>query len=255
MKRDILTIPRAGIEFGATHAEGIFVTAISPHILAPKVKNLRAKAAEKGRDPQSIKIFAAITPIIGATEEEADAKYKEALSYASEEGGLTVASGGLGLDLSILDIDTEITPSINHGGATKVLTMLDNLSYHGDDVPTWTPRNFGKIVSIGGLGPLPVGTPAQVADFMEEWMDVADLDGFVIGYVLTPGSFEDVVRLLVPELRKRGLYAPEGESGTMRERVYGKGQSKLRDDHIGSTYKYANYTEEGSSGAKTDEKK
>jgi len=62
-----------------------------------------------------------------------------------------------------------------------------------------------------------------------------------VGYVTSPGSFEDVVDLLVPELRARGRYAARGESGTLRERVFGAGQKRLRDDHVGSKYKYENY--------------
>ena len=53
--------------------------------------------------------------------------------------------------------------------------------------------------------------------------------------------------LLVPELRRRGLYPdpqPEGERLTAREKIYGRGQSGLRDDHIGSKYKYDVYVEE-----------
>jgi hypothetical protein len=64
-----------------------------------------------------------------------------------------------------------------------------------------------------------------------------------VGYVTSPGSFEDLVDLLVPELRKRGIYGPKGESGTLRERVFGAGQKRLRDDHVGSQYKYENYVE------------
>ena len=61
----------------------------------------------------------------------------------------------------------------------------------------------------------------------------------------TPGTFEDVVELLIPELRRRGLYAEKIEDGlTAREKVYGRGQSKLRDDHSGSAYKYAVYKED-----------
>jgi hypothetical protein len=65
--------------------------------------------------------------------------------------------------------------------------------------------------------------------------------------VTTPGTFEDVVDLLVPELRKRGLYPTEEEFQeglTAREKVYGAGQARLRDDHLGSTYKYDVYKEE-----------
>ncbi len=53
------------------------------------------------------------------------------------------------------------------------------------------------------------------------------------------------MRLLVPELRKRGVYPENAEEAlTARERIYGTGQSKLRDDHSGSGYKYNVYEEE-----------
>jgi len=46
-------------------------------------------------------------------------------------------------------------------------------------------------------------------------------------------------------LRKRGVYPENAEEAlTARERIYGTGQSKLRDDHSGSGYKYNVYEEE-----------
>jgi alkanesulfonate monooxygenase SsuD/methylene tetrahydromethanopterin reductase-like flavin-dependent oxidoreductase (luciferase family) len=86
----------AGIAFGAKHAEGIFVSAPSPHILAPRVKAIREAAAKNGRDPASLKVFAIFTPILGRTEEEAKAKYGEALKFASAEGGLAFYSSNIG---------------------------------------------------------------------------------------------------------------------------------------------------------------
>ena len=238
--RQRLTYISAGMAFGATHAEGIFVTGLSPNILAPRVSAIRAKAAEVGRDPQSVKIFATITPIIGRTHEEAESKYEEALKFASAEGGLVFWSGNAGIDLDKFDFDKEITEE-DAKSDFRVQSLVSNLSYRGDDVPLWTPRNIGKAVSLGGTGPVVVGTATEVADQFERWMQVADIDGFNVGYVTTPGTFEDVVELLVPELRRRGIYAPKGESGTMRERIYGLGQSMLKDDHPGSQYKYEVY--------------
>ncbi|KAF2501701.1 putative dibenzothiophene desulfurization enzyme A [Lophium mytilinum] len=233
----------SGMDFAATHAEGVFVAALSPHILAPRVANIRARAAALGRDPKSVKVFAVITPVIGRTDEEAKAKYEEALKFASVEGGLAFYSGNAGIDLSKMDLDVEITPG-DVQVDSRVHSLVDSLKYHGNDIPAWTPRNIGKAVSIGGNGPVPVGSAERVADILEEWMDVADLDGFNVGHVTSPGSFEDLVDLLVPVLRERGRYAEKGESGTVRERVYGAGQARLRDDHVGSRYKYQVYVED-----------
>ncbi|KAH8882136.1 putative dibenzothiophene desulfurization enzyme A, partial [Thozetella sp. PMI_491] len=233
----------AGIAFAARHAEVTLVVAPSPHILKPQVAKIRASVAAAGRDPRSIKVLAVMTPIIGVTDDEAQDKYRRALEFASFEAGLAFYSANAGIDLSQFDADKPITP----GDAAidgRVHSLINTLSYQGADVPEWTPRNIGKLVSIGGNGPVPVGSPARVADAMEEWIDVADLDGFNIGSVVTPGSFEDLVDLLVPELRRRGRY-PTKEIGedslTLRERIYEPGQARLREDHYGSTWKYDKY--------------
>lgn len=237
----------AGSEFAATHAEAIFVSSHSPIVLEPKVSNIRHLAAEKGRDPSSIKFFATFTPILGRTDEEAQEKYKELKTYASEIGGLVLVSGWTGIDLSKYPPDQILTAD----DATedhRVRSLLDQFTVTSPDVPEWTPRVIAERASIGGLGPVVVGSPGKVADELERWVREADVDGFNIGYVTTPGSFEDVVELLVPELRRRGVYKEIPDEGkdkewTAREKVYGKGQAKLRGDHVGAGYRYDVYNE------------
>lgn len=237
----------AGSEFAATHAEAIFVSSHSPVVLRPKIDKIRQLAAQKGRDSQSIKFFATFTPILGRTDEEAQEKYEELKTYASEIGGLVLVSGWTGIDLSKYPPDHVLTAD----DATedhRVRSLLDQFTVTSPDVPAWTPRVIAEKASIGGLGPVAVGSPTTVADELERWVKEADVDGFNIGYVTTPGSFEDVVDLLVPELRKRGIYAEvdeqnKDETWTAREKVYGRGQAKLRSDHVGSGYRYEVYDE------------
>ncbi|KAH8700474.1 xenobiotic compound monooxygenase, DszA family [Talaromyces proteolyticus] len=239
----------AGSKFGATHAEAIFVSGHSPSVLAPRIAHIRSLAQEAGRDPQSIKFFGTITPIIGRTEEEAQAKLAQAKKYASVIGGLVLFSGWTGIDISKVPIDEEIDPVKHSLEKHKVHSISETLTARTPELPSITPRIIAETAAIGGLGPVAVGTPAQVADVFEKWVNEAGLDGFNVGYVTTPGTFEDVVDLLVPELRRRGLYPEkkwdgEGEGLTAREKIYGQGQSKLRDDHVGAGYKYDVYKEE-----------
>lgn len=42
----------------------------------------------------------------------------------------------------------------------------------------WTKHTVAEHVSIGGNGPVLIGTPAQVADGLETWVEEADVDGF-----------------------------------------------------------------------------
>ena len=235
----------AGSAFAMAHAEAIFVSGHNPKVIRPKVDNIRRMARENGRDPNSIKFFGTMTPILGRTEEEAREKYLEAKKNASIIGCLVLFSGWTGIDVSQLPLDKEITTSdakeIHH-----VVSQLQSLT-----APTeqegfkWTPKTVAEKTSIGGMGPVVIGTSAQVADEIERWVEVADLDGFNVAYVKTPGTFEDVVDLLVPELRRRGVYPESMPEGlTAREKVYGPGQAHVRDDHTAAKYRYDIYKED-----------
>ena len=162
-------------------------------------------------------------------------------------GGLVLFSSWTGIDISTLPLDEEIKPS-GHEQGNNISSILDQMSSTSENVPKWTPRVIAEKAAFGGLGPCPVGTPDVVADEMERWIEEGDLDGFNIAYVITPGSFEDVVDLLVPELRRRGCYPEkpgEGEeSWTAREKIYGRGQKLLSGDHVGAKYRYDIYVED-----------
>ncbi|OBT65807.1 hypothetical protein VE03_03337 [Pseudogymnoascus sp. 23342-1-I1] len=234
----------AGSAFASKHAEAIFVTGHDPSVIAPKIANIRRLAKEEGRDPTSLKFFCTFTPIVGRTDEEAQEKLAEVKKYASTIGGLVLVSGWTGIDLSKLPLGKEITKE-DSLEAHKVTSALSAFTTTSKTVPKWTPEVVAEVASIGGLGPVTVGSPSTVADELERWVAEADVDGFNLGYVTTPGTFEDVVDLLVPELRRRGIYPQETNDGlTAREKVYGSGQAHLRSDHTGSAYKYDVYKED-----------
>ena len=59
--------------------------------------------------------------------------------------------------------------------------------------------------------------------------------------VSNPGSFEDVVELLVPELQKRGIYWDDYAvpGGTARENLHSReGQTLLAPDHPGAKLRW-----------------
>lgn len=242
--KHVLTMSSAGSSFAAQHAEAIFVSANSTSALRPKIDTIRKLAAEQGRDPSSIKFFASLTPIVGKTDEEAQEKLRELKKYASTVGGLVEVSGWTGIDMSKIPLDDEIIPE-HSTEAARISSVLSILTNPGEGNGKWTPRVIAEKAAIGGLAPVAVGSPSTVADEMERWIREADIDGFNISYVETPGTFEDLVELLIPELRRRGVYPDKVKDGlTQREKVYGEGQSGLRSDHIGSSYKYDVYEEE-----------
>jgi hypothetical protein len=56
--------------------------------------------------------------------------------------------------------------------------------------PTTTPRQLGKDFAFCGFGTMPVGTPDMIVDVIEEWINVADIDGFIVSCKLCLLSME-----------------------------------------------------------------
>lgn len=230
---------KTGIQFAAKHAECIFLSGMYPQQCNKQVIECRAAAAAIGRDPSALKFFTGFTPFIGKTLEDAQAKYEEALANADFMGGLAQTAAYLGIDLSKYPLDEPLNLGTSQSD-TMIMGIMNNFSNaSGSDKSEWTPRKIGLKMALGGFHPCPVGTPEMIADVMEEWSEVADVDGFLIAYVTNPTSFEDVVHLLRPELVRRGLMWEDYEvpGGTFRENLYGPGQATLRDDHYGSSFK------------------
>jgi alkanesulfonate monooxygenase SsuD/methylene tetrahydromethanopterin reductase-like flavin-dependent oxidoreductase (luciferase family) len=138
---------------------------------------VRALAVKEGRDPTDINFFPNITPIVGRTLEEAQAKYEIAKEYADWEGGLACVSGFSGLDLSQFPLDE---PFNFEGLMTdnSVHTMIEAVKRVL--TPNMTPRQLGKEFAFCGFGDMPVGTPDMIADRIEEWINIADIDGFIM---------------------------------------------------------------------------
>ena len=64
-----------------------------------------------------------------------------------------------------------------------------------------------------------VGTAKDVADGLEEWFTGHVCDGFVVAATHLPGGYEDFVRMVVPELQRRGLHQKDYKGPTLRENL------------------------------------
>jgi hypothetical protein len=93
-------------------------------------------------------------------------------------------------------------------------------------------------IGVGGIHPTLVGGPRKVADALERLADETGIDGFNLAYAISPGSFEDFIRFIVPELRQRGRIRERPPAPvTLRERFQGEGQRRLREDHRGASFR------------------
>ena len=224
---------KRGSAFAAKHAECVFIFGPSKKVVKATVDNIRGLAATQGRDPSSIVIFTVLTAIPGRTDAEAKAKLADYKRYISLDGAMALFGGWIGVDFSRYDLDAPI----RYVESDAIQSMVEGFTVADPD-RIWTVREVAEFVGIGGIGPVLTGGPRTIADELEGWVRDTGIDGFNLAYALCPESFVDFVDLVVPELQERGVFKRDYAPGTMREKLYGPGRSRLNDDHPGRRFAF-----------------
>src|SRR6202022_3889460 len=204
----------AGRQLAAETAEMIFASGGKLADAQRYYADVRSRAERVERDPDHIKILPGALVVVGET--AAEAREKRALldSLVHPDSGIASLSIALGHDASGFDLDG-LLPEIPESNASKSgrgrvieRARRDNL----------TVRQLAQIAgSYGGLAL--VGTPAMIADQMEEWLASAPRGGFNNMFPHVPGGLDDFVDRVVPELQRRGLFRREYEGQTLRENL------------------------------------
>ncbi|PZQ48386.1 MAG: 5,10-methylene tetrahydromethanopterin reductase [Rhodovulum sulfidophilum] len=206
----------SGKQFAAGHAECVFISTPLKSATTAYVSEIRRRAAEQGRDPSKVLIYAMATVIVDETDAKAKAKYEDYVSHASYDGALVLMSGWTGIDFGRY----APTDTVKKVETNAIISAVEHLA-GGDKV--WTIEELARWGGIGGMGPLFVGSASTVADLLQQWVEETDVDGFNLAYALAHETFADVVGYLVPELQRRGVYPTDYRPGTLREKLFGAG--------------------------------
>lgn len=227
---------KAGKNFAAEHAEAMFLPGMIPEKTREVVESTKKLLIEKGRSPNSVKFVAGIFIVVDETDEKAQAKFQDLLQYADLEGTASLFGGWSGTDLSQFSDDEDFAFT----GPPAIQSMISawTATVPGTKGTKWTKRHVLQQLAVSGAHPRAIGSPATVADIMETWIREACVDGFNISYATTPGTFEDVIEFLCPELRRRGVLPGEFAGGSMRENFLqdGKG-ARVREGHPALRYR------------------
>ena len=207
-----------GRRFASRWGEVVFTSNPNREDAAKAYAEMKADMARLGRDPEHMKIASLCHPVVGETKAEAEDKLALIEKLPLEVDSLMLLSENNNFDFGAKPIDEPFTQaelnsmSGSQGGKDRVLKTLA-----GSRMPT--PRDFINITRRGKLPHPWVGTPKDIADIMEEWFTTPACDGFVVGAPCVPGSYEDFVSLVVPELQRRGLYHKDYAGATLRENL------------------------------------
>ncbi|OID29972.1 5,10-methylene tetrahydromethanopterin reductase [Acinetobacter pittii] len=195
-----------GQKFASQNAECVFIAAPSKIATKKVVQGIRQKLAQEGRDPYSVKIYALLSIVTDETDTKAQAKFKEYQSYGSYDGALTLLSGWSGVDFS----QYQPTDKVEYIQTNAIQSLLDSY-VNADPERVWTIEEIANWNSLGGNGPVLVGSAETVSDALQQWVEDTDVDGFNLAYILAHQTFADVVEFIVPELQKRGVYQTSAE--------------------------------------------
>ncbi len=204
----------AGRQLAAETAEVIFGAARTLKDGQEFYADVHRRMAAAGRPDEALKILPAAMVIAGRTHEEAQEKKKRLDSLVHPDSALPNLSMRLGVDAAKFDLDSplpELPPTNASQSAQATLVKMareQNL----------TVRQLAQFVgAYGGLQF--VGTPGEIADGMQEWLESKGSDGFNIMFHTVPEGLNDFVDLVVPELTRRGIYREAYEGTTLREHL------------------------------------
>jgi FMN-dependent oxidoreductase (nitrilotriacetate monooxygenase family) len=209
-----------GRQFAARWGELIFVIFPTLDTCQAFYDDIKARVIHCGRAPESLKVAPAVYIVVGETEELAHEKLAVIESLAQPLDALVLLSEVFNYDFARHALDDPLSDEVL-ASMTGLRGFLDRIMQQsGKRNPT--VRDFVHASGRGTVRELPVfvGTPTQVADQMEAWFSAPACDGFVIAATHMPGAYEDVVRLVVPELQRRGLFHTDYAGRMLRDNVH-----------------------------------
>jgi alkanesulfonate monooxygenase SsuD/methylene tetrahydromethanopterin reductase-like flavin-dependent oxidoreductase (luciferase family) len=200
--------------FAAAHAELIFT---AQNTLADGQRfyaDIRARAVAAGRDADALRVMPACFVVVGATDEAAHEKLARLDAFVDEHQARAALGVALGTDAAGFDLDAplpDLPPSNASLSARKRATDLATAQ-------GFTAGQLGR--RLAGYGALSmVGSATTIVDQMQAWFEGEACDGFIILFSDLPEGLDDFVDLVVPELRRRGLFRLAYEGTTLRDHL------------------------------------
>lgn len=206
-----------GRGLAAATAEVIFTAHQNLGTAQEFYRDIKARVRGLGRNPDHVLIMPGVSPFVGRSEAEAREKYDRLTGLILEEDGVALITGLTGgtLDLTGIDLDGPLPPAPPTEGMKSRQALIRQIA----DENGFTIRQLYQHVASARGHFTVIGTPAQIADTLEDWFRNEGADGFNILPPWLPTGLTDFVDLVIPELQRRGLFRTEYEGRTLRENL------------------------------------
>ena len=206
----------AGIKLAGKYADAVFTHSPSLEETRAFLRQVKTSAAAHGRSADDVKIFPGIAPIVGATEEEAEAKYRRIRDLLTVDEALLYLGRFFDHhDFSQYDLDAPF-PELGDIGKNAFRSTTDRIKAEAK-AKGLTLRE----TALGVATPRPnfIGTGPKVAEEIIRWIDEGAADGFILGFSVIAEGLDDFARHVIPELEKRGRYRSDLPGATLRDHL------------------------------------
>jgi FMN-dependent oxidoreductase (nitrilotriacetate monooxygenase family) len=206
----------AGLNLAAQYAEVAFTAQRTPEDAKAFSADLRSRTAQAGRSADSVKILAGAIPVVADTEQEAQEKWAELQSLIHPEIGLARLSQLLGFDVTQMPLNEPLPDQIPETQAYQSRQQLIVRMARRENLTLG--ELYPKVVASYGH-PVFVGTATTIADRLQEWFESGAVDGFLIVPTFLPVGLQEFNRLVMPELKRRGLFRTDYTGKTLRDHL------------------------------------
>jgi FMN-dependent oxidoreductase (nitrilotriacetate monooxygenase family) len=207
-----------GRDFAARYAEAIFTAQLEKRTAQSFYADLKSRVVAAGRAADQALILPGLSPMIAASETEAQRLSEELGELANPEAGRQRLSGRFGgYDFSPLPLDKPLEPDDFPDPSTVEAARSRTeviLQFVRREKPTLR-QLLGMLAGARGHYTM-AGTPEQVADFMTEWFHDGAADGFNVMPPLLPSMLDVFIAEVIPLLQRRGLFRTAYEGKTLR---------------------------------------
>jgi len=204
-----------GKNFASKRADAIFVGYENIEDAQRYYRDVKSRAVGFARDPEDLLVLPGINPIVGATDSEAERLYQERAALVSIENALSMLGRPFNdHDFSIYDLDAPF-PDIGASALQSNQSLVKKIT-----VAARAEKLTLRQVALRFATPRGdfVGTPEQIADKFEAWLESGASDGFVLWEPL-PGQLQVFIDTVVPILQARGIYRYDYEGDTLRSHL------------------------------------
>ncbi len=205
-----------GSAFASRNADAVFTNASTLEKAQATYADLRQQAADNGRNPDEIKVFPTLQPIVGKDHEEVRARYDAIKNLVTIEEALAYLGRYFDHhDFTQYDVDAPF-PELGDIGKNSFRSTTDEIKRRAKE-NNLTLRQVAMEETTRESAFM--GTYDEVADQIIEWIDNDGADGFVLTPHILGDFFHDFIDKVIPILVARGYYDTSYERQTLRDEL------------------------------------